>query len=359
MNLIIKTFLVLIVICLAIFLFTQTSDIDVGLGEILGTNETSDDEVDDVVESKVIVVDEYKALQLDEETVEASGIVSEQAAPMSLKLETVAYAEVIDVAPLVALKTEFEAAQAQQNILVNDLSNHNKILERAEALHKAKSLSARELDKIRAERDIKSSQLSAINTQLASIKYKVKSLWGNELARLIYDGDKRSEFDLLASNKIKLILLSLPKNKSLDYKQQKVFVSYMNERDLAAEARYLDQANYVSNPLYGESYLYLLDSSKIRTGMKLFAWVDKDAEEIKGLFIPDTAVVWYANEPWVYLKHDDSLFIRKPLGNIRKISKGWLLEDETLINDDLLVTRGGQTLLSEEFKWAIPDEEDD
>lgn len=344
---------------MAIFLFFQTSGLDGGLIKELVTNEESGDGDDDEVESKVIVVDGFKALQLDEDTVEASGIISDKAERMSIKLETVAYAEVVDVAPLVALKTEFEAALAQQNILINDLSNHNKILNRAEALHKAKSLSARELDKIRAERDIKSSKLSAINTHLASIKYKVKSLWGKKIASFIYDGDRRSDFNLIASNQVKLILLSLPKNKVFEHQQQKVFISHTNEREQAVEAAYIAPANYVSNPLYGESFLYSVESNKIRAGMKLFAWVDKNEKDIDGLFIPDDAVVWYANEPWVYLHHEEALFIRKPLSDARKISGGWLLENESFISDDLLVVRGGQTLLSEEFKWAIPDEDDD
>ncbi len=358
MKLLIKVFLIFIVICLAIFIFVQTSDLGGNLVNELISNEEEVDASDEE-KSKVIIVDGFKALQLDEEAVEASGIVSDQVERMFFKQETLAYAEVIDVESLVSLKAEYEAALAEQNILINDLHNHNKILQRAEALHKAKSLSARDLDKSRADRDLKSSQLSAINTALASIKYKVKSSWGNELASYLLDENKRSDFDLLASNKNKLVLLSMPKNKTLDYKQQKVFVSHVNERDSAIEASYLDQANHVSNPLYGESYLYLLESRKIRTGMKLFAWVDENAEEIEGLFIPESAVVWYANEPWIYLKHDETLFLRKPLGNAKKINKGWLLVNEHLISDDLVVTHGGQTLLSEEFKWAIPDEEDD
>ncbi len=362
MKLLIKPFLILIVISLAIFLFGQTSGLNGDLVNKLILNEEdadADADAGDDEESKIMVVDGYKALLLDEGTVGDAGIVSEYVERMFFKPEAIAYAEVVDVAPLVSLKTEYEATLAEQNILINDLHNHNKILERAEALHKAKSLSSRDLDKSRADRDLKSSQLSAINTRLASIKYKVKSIWGNELGSFLLDENKRSDFDLLASNKSRLVLLSMPKNKTLDYKQQKIFVSHINERNEAIEASYLDQATHVNNPLYGESYLYLLNSKKIRTGMKLFAWVDENAEEVEGIFIPESAVIWYANEPWIYTKQDDALFIRKPLANARKINKGWLLEDKYLISDGQVVTHGGQTLLSEEFKWAIPDEEDD
>jgi hypothetical protein len=93
--------------------------------------------------------------------------------------------------------------------------------------------------------------------------------------------------------------------------------------------------------------------------MKLFAWIEESGVNIEGLFVPESAVIWYANQPWIYLVQDDELFIRKPLSDVRKINDGWLLKDDSLIGGDLLVTKGGQTLLSEEFKWAIPDEDDD
>ena len=93
--------------------------------------------------------------------------------------------------------------------------------------------------------------------------------------------------------------------------------------------------------------------------MRLFAWVEESGNSSEGYFITDQAVIWYANEPWIYVKHGEELFIRKPLGKAKKIDNGWLLEDKTLVGDDLVVIKGGQILLSEEFKWAIPDENDD
>ncbi len=360
MNLLIKLFLVLITICLVTFLYFQSADMRSDLvSELIENGEESDEDEDEDEKNIVIVVDGFKALQLDEEIIIASGIKSEQVERMFFKPEAIAYAEVIDVSVLVSLKNEFERVLAEQNILVSDLNNHNKILQRSEALHKAKSISARDLDKSRADRDLKSSQLRAVNTHLASIKYKARSSWGEKIASFLFDENMRSDFDSLATNEKKLILLSLQKNKSLDYQNQSVFISHSRKRELAMMASYLDDANHVSNPLYGESYLYLLESKKIRTGMKLFAWIDENSDDIEGLFIPESAVIWYANEPWIYLKRDESLFIRKPLGNGRKINEGWLLEDEHLVSDDLVVTQGGQTLLSEEFKWAIPDEDDD
>lgn len=96
---------------------------------------------------------------------------------ISFKAGTLAYAEVIDIAPLVSLKSEYQILLAGKKILQNDVHNQNKILERAIALHKVKSLSTRELEKNRADRDLKASQSSAMNIRLNGFEYKIKSQW--------------------------------------------------------------------------------------------------------------------------------------------------------------------------------------
>jgi hypothetical protein len=359
MNLLIRSFLILVIVSLTVFLFVQTVDKNNDLiSDLHANNHTNENDVDDD-EEKVFIVDGYKAIRLDEEIIAVAGLKFDQLESISIRPEFIAYAEVVNVDPLVSLKTEYQNLLAEKKIMQNDLYNHNKNLERAAALHKAKSLSTRDFERSRADRDLKASELNAINTRVSSFIYKVTSSWGDKLAGLILDKESQSEFDILASYQKSLVLLSLPKDKALANQEQKVFVSNLNQRESAQTVSYLDQAKQVSNPIYGESYFYLLDSQKVRAGMRLFAWVEEVSDAVEGYFITDRAVIWYANEPWVYVKHGENLFIRKPLGTARKISNGWLLEDENLIGEELLVTEGGQTLLSEEFKWAIPDENDD
>ena len=361
MNWLIKSFLILLVISLATFLAVRTMDKDNDLINdliVINNDDEESDEHDDE-EERIFIVDGFKAIKLDEDVAEASGLKFETLKSISIRPEFIAYAEVVDVQPLVSLKAEYQNLLADRKVLQNDLYNHNKILERAEALHQVKSISTRDLEKSRFERDQKASELNAINTRVNSYIYIVKSGWGEILANIILDKEQQNEFDEIASYQKALILLSLPKSKSLDYQTQKVFVSNLNQREIAQTVSYLDQAKQVSNPLYGESYFYLLDSQKVRSGMRLFAWAEESGNIYEGYFITDRAVIWYANEPWIYVNHGEELFIRKPLGKAKKIDNGWLLEDKMLVGDDLLVTDGGQTLLSEEFKWAIPDENDD
>lgn len=323
------------------------------------SNQQSHEDDEQPEQEKISIIDGYKAIQLDEEVVLTSGLEFEKVKRVSISPEFMAYAEVVDVSPLVALKTEYDDLIAERNIVKNSLSNQNKILERAEALHKAKSLSTRDLEKNRADRNQRVAELNAYNTRVDSLVYRIKSSWGEQITKFILNREQQNKFDFLATYQMSLILLSLPKNKVLDYQQQNAYVSNLNQRETAQAVTYMDRAKQVNNPLYGESFFYLLKSDKIRAGMRLFAWIEETDNAIEGYFVPDNAIIWYANEPWVYVNHGEDLFIRKPLDTARRMNGGWLLEDKLLADDELLVTKGGQTLLSEEFKWAIPDENDD
>ncbi len=356
MNKIIKIVLLLIIIVLAIFLVSKVVMRDDDLtGDANGIEEKYGDENAE----KIRIIDGFKAIQLDDEVASSAGIQAEHLSAMVFTPEFSAYAKVLDIAPLVQLKTEHENLLAQKKILKTELDNQNKVLKRAEKLYRIKSLSAGELEKSRADRDIKASELSAINVQLQSNLYKIKSSWGQTVASLVLDPEHQTEFDSLAAYEKILILVSLLKDQSLTSPEQQVFISSLNKRNTAKEASYLDKANQSDNPLYGESYFYLLDSEKLRPGMRLFAWIKASGDEVSGLYLPERAVIWYANEAWIYVNHGDNVFVRKPLGKASKLEDGWLLNKGQIDDNALVVIKGGQTLLSEEFKWAIPNEDDD
>ncbi len=361
MNLLFKILLSLIVILLTLFLIERTTSLEFGLATELAEPHSEDDDDDinnDEDDEKIHIVDGYKAVELEDEVLAASGIKFEKLKSLTFKPEFSAYAEVINIASLVSLKTEYSNLLSEEKILQKDLHNQNLILKRAMALHKTKSLSTRELEKNRADRDLKASKLSAMNIQLENLDYEIKSNWGDEISKLVLNNDKQEIFNQLARHEGALILVSLLKEQTLQNEQQNVFVSGTNQRDLALAVSYLDRANQISNPLYGESYIYFLESEKLSPGIRLFAWIEESGDSISGLLIPDSAVIWYASEAWVYVKHEDNLFVRKPVGKARKLPEGWLVDGITF-HDAELVIQGGQTLLSEEFKWAIPDEDDD
>lgn len=326
--------------------------------EFLSENGNDDNDDDDDEEQRIHIIGGYKAVKLDEQQLKNAGLSSERLSSMEFRAEFTAYAEVIDVAPLVNLKTEYSNLHAEKRILQNVLKNLRANLTRAQALHKARSLSTRELEQHRATVENKNAELNAITTRIENLRYRINSDWGEAIGSLLLDPDKEPLFNRLAMHEDFLIMLSLPKDMTLSSTDQKVYVNHVNRRDGAVVATYVDQARHAGNPLYGESYIYLASSEKMRPGMRLFAWIEETDETLTGLFVPENAVVWYANDPWIYIQHDRDTFIRKPLADAKRVENGWLLSNG-IDRNELVVVRGGQTLLSEEFKWAIPDEDAD
>lgn len=328
--------------------------------ELLSENTADVDDDTDVgpEEDRIHIIDGYKAVELDDEQLETVGLSLDRLESIDFRPEFTAYATVIDIAPLVSLRTEYKNLLAEKKIIESALQSLRINLRRARALHEARSLSTRELERVRAEVDQKTVELNAMNTRIDNLVYKINSEWGEVIGDIALNPERQAAFNRLAMHRDALVMLSLPKDKTLTHVGQKVFISHTNRRDDAIPATYIDQAKKAGNPLYGESYYYLLESGKLRPEMRLFAWIEESEESMTGLFVPEKAVIWYANEPWIYIQHDEHIFIRKPLSNAIKLEKGWFLVDG--INaDEQVVMGGGQTLLSEEFKWAIPDEDAD
>ena len=323
-----------------------------------GDDDDEHDEDDDDDEY-VLIVDGHKAVQLDDDAWALVGMETEKLASMTVAAEIrAAHAEVLDIAPLIALKTEYKALLAEQKIRQSELTHQEKNVQRAQSLHEVQTLSLAELEQHRAKLGVYASQLAETNTRIEGFLYQLRSSWGERLGSFVVEPAEQAALDKLASYQTSLILLSLPKGESLAAGQA-VFVSALNQRETARAASYLDKAYQSSYPLHGESHFYLLETKGLRAGMRLFAWIKTRADSLEGLFVPERAVIWYSNQPWVFLSYPDSVFVRKPLANARRIEGGWLLQDPDFAGDGSLVTSGGQSLLSEEFKWAIPDEDND
>ncbi len=371
MNLLVKSLLLAIVAVLLLFLYNRfVGEDDTAVPGIVSdlwphgaaTEEDADgdDDEDGAGEAgeRIEIVNGHKAIRISQDVIETAGLEFDTPETMSVTPEFKAYAMVLDPVPLVNAKATYQNLQAEIKILETDLFERNRILKRAEALHRSKSLSTRELERHRADRNLKASELQASTTRLENMLLDIRTRWGGELARILFDEDAQSLFQQMSNHETALVQVSLPRGKSLFGSGQKVYISDSNRRDSAREARYLDRAGRIDNELHGESYYYLFDSARFPPGSRLFAWVQESADSQTGLLIPDAAVVWYASEPWVYLRHGDHLFVRMPLADATRVEQGWLVQTG-ITADDRIVIRGGQTLMSEEFKWAIPDEDDD
>ena len=110
--------------------------------------------------------------------------------------------------------------------------------------------------------------------------------------------------------------------------------------------------------LQGETHLYRTAADGLRTGMRLYAWLPGTGFSGTGINIPVESIIWYAGKPWAYVQEDEETFSRRSLVDPVQSNNTWLVRENFQIGEKIVVS-GAQTLLSEEFKFAIPDEDDD
>ena len=115
--------------------------------------------------------------------------------------------------------------------------------------------------------------------------------------------------------------------------------------------------------LQGKSFFYVVENNDIKLGSKIKADITKINNQVKRkkLFIPSESVVWSSGKPWVFIKKDgdENIFLRKPLINPLETENGWIILEDNLKNNELVVVDGAQLLLSEEFKYQIKNENED
>jgi hypothetical protein len=77
---------------------------------------------------------------------------------------------------------------------------------------------------------------------------------------------------------------------------------------------------------------------------------------MRSFIIPESALIWYLDQAYVYCKIGKENFSRRLLRSIAATSDGYFVTEGMESGDEIVIT-GGQLLLSEELKNQIPDED--
>ncbi|MGR8920574.1 MAG: hypothetical protein ACU85V_13235, partial [Gammaproteobacteria bacterium] len=98
----------------------------------------------------------------------------------------------------------------------------------------------------------------------------------------------------------------------------------------------------------------LVERPGLAAGMRVDVWVGAgDVEE--GYRVPAAAIVWHGGRRWYYAAVDEASFERRALPSARADGSGSVVPEAP----GSIVVAGAQTLLAEEHRGLIPDEDDD
>lgn len=295
-------------------------------------------------------------ITLDKRQQMLAGLETVAVQPSQYQPEFTAYGKAVNVQPLVALRSQYRVALSEQKSAGARLVQSGQSIRRTEELYKHGVAAKRIVQEQQSLWQTDRAQLEARRAQSDAILEDARVTWGAELADWAFTAGKDRLSDFV-SGKETLLLVTLPAGKDLPAADAAVFVDPEGNRANAQAAAFISPAPQIDQTVQGASYFFRTSGKRIRPGMTVSVWLPESLAREEGVTIPVSALIWSMDQPFVYVKTGQGLFSRRLIGNYTPSPGGYFVRDALKPGEEI-VTVGGQTLLSQEFRAQIPDEDD-
>lgn len=294
--------------------------------------------------SPVSVVNGVTMVQLDAATQSRSGVGTEALAAMTRRSEVTVYGSVLDLQPLIDLRSRHDAAQADAVAARAAAAVSRAELERNRALYEDQrnvSLKAYQAAQAGDRADRAKADAAALN--LRNIEASAQQQFGSTLARWAFDPGSSAFTRLLARQDV-LVRVTLPPAPGTQAPPREIDVQASGGG--RSPGSLVSPAAQADPGVAGNSFLYRV-ASPLPVGSSVVAYLPTSAQTAQGTFVPSSAVVWYAGQPWAYVQDSPARFARRPLGHAAEAEGGFFIT-EGLQPGERVVTSGAGLLLSEE-----------
>ena len=277
----------------------------------------------------------------------ASGI-EVQAVPITrFQSQTSAYASVLDPGPLLQLRGQLRSAQAQADAARAQAEAAEREYRRLVLLNRQDhTVSDKVTEAAHAIRDVDHAHLRSAQATLRAAGDAARSRWGDVLAGWALAA-RASQLDALNSGREILLSVALPTG-TTDSPPPTIRIGLSGTGGGEITAHLVSPSPLADPVIQGPTYFYLSPRGALRTGMRIDAWLP-DGQSRAGVAIPTSAVVWYANRPWVYVQSDDTHFVRREIAVDTPAPGGWFVAHGWRGGERVAV-RGAALLLSQEFQ---------
>jgi hypothetical protein len=297
-------------------------------------------------------------VRIEDEISDYAGIEIHGLSEISFFPEFKAIAEVVNLHPMLALRTRHQHALSAVRIAKVADNSAKQELSRLQVLSKGiGSIATKKVSYAQAALNESKAKLAGSLIALQSINDEAIQIWGETIASWLMD-QKTKEWQRLLQHKDSLLLVTLAADDSLAADQRFIRIARGGSREQARKAYYVSPALSTDSLVQGETYFFKTMTGNLRSGMRIEAWIAEGNEPLQGVFIPKQAIVWHEGQPWVYVQIHNGLYQRKSVKGSLVSAGGFFTQSELKAGESLVLT-GAQMLLSEEFKWQIADEDDD
>lgn len=319
-------------------------------------NDDEDDDDDDAGARGTLVqiVDGHTRIQLDPETLARFGITV--AAPRLERhvRERLEIGETLDSAAILDTKNSIMLARAALDAAAAVVDGQRALIARMTSM-RDQGIAVDTVVLAREQRQLTDfiAQQRRARLALESAHDAALLQWGPQFGARIVAPDDTVFGELLAGERH---IVSVPVRRA-DAVGSAVFVGRSGLRAEAVAGNWLGADARSRTPL-GTSYLLAVADPQLQSGMRVSVWLSNPDAAYEQLRVPRGALVWHAGARWMYVELDAGVFERRRAQVSATNEQSVLLEPGAEATSRVVVA-GAASLLGEEFRWSIPDEDDD
>ena len=296
-------------------------------------------------------------IKLDAATRKLSGIETLTLKPANHRVEFTAYGKAINIQPLLDLRSRYLLALTERSSAKAKFEAEDQNINRQQDLYSHGVGSKRNLQELQAHWQSSKAQADASYFQGKAIFDEAMLLWGKELTNWAMSRDSK-KLGAFLSGRQRLLQITLPANRHLPDSVKTIYIDASGNRGKAQKAELVSVSTRTGTVAQGESYYFQTRNQNIISGMNVTAWIPESNEQITGVVIPKSALIWYMDQAIVYLKTAEDTFSRRTLDHYSASADGYFIPG-TIKPGEQVVIKGAQILLSEELRGQIPKEDSD
>ncbi len=296
-------------------------------------------------------------IDMDLKAQQLSGIKTQVLETVQQKPELTVYGTVLSLEPLLQLRQQYLATQAQQDSAKAKYTEAHLNLTRTKDLHNQEIVSTRRLQEQQAQWQSDKANLAASTYQQKSILAASRLEWGDILTNwFILRHNKAAEAFL--NQDAQLLQITMPVNTRLNPEIRDIYFDEHGQRHTAIKATLIAASPKIDPISQTERYFFKAEGRLLAFGTHITAWIAEDAQQISGVSIPRSALVWHLGQAFVFIKIDNNHFNRLTLPEFTSDDHGYFVTGKLQPGQEI-VTTGAQILLSQQLKALIPKEDKD
>ena len=266
-----------------------------------------------------------------------------------------AYATVLDVEPLTALRSRYAEAKGRLLAAKAKLAASKDAFERARKLYADRqNVSAGELQTTEAAYRVDEADVDATQSRLRMLSAAAQQAWGPILGGAAVHAAPL--LDRLIARKDLLLEVTLPPDSPLARPAPGAFVPLHGET--RAPIALVSPATRTDPHIQGVSFFYTSAAQPgLLPGMRLLAYLPS-GKSVEGAVVPAAAIVWVQGRASIYLRTGAKTFARRAIPtDVPAPGGGYVVQG--LPDGAQVVVQGAQMLLSEAFRAPAQGGDDD